>query len=66
MAVYQDQSKEIKTYLSLSLLRWFWAKKFKKLFDLLNLVVLSISGYVENDGKIGFYKKPENWSQIGH
>ena len=40
--------------------------KIPKSYDFFNLVVLDISDCVENDGKIGFYKKPENYSRIGH
>ena len=53
-------------YQILMLLKVALGQKFQKSFGFLNLVILSISGYVENDGKIGFYQKPENWSQIGH
>ena len=39
--------------------------KIPKSYDFFNLVVLDISD-CENDGKIVFYKKPENYSRIGH
>ena len=39
--------------------------KILKNIGFLNFVVLSISDYIENDGKLGFCQKPENWSHIG-